>query len=454
MAGLKTMQVQPDIMVAPGTQPYLDQFKQLSDNLPGQGVDWLQSSRKNNLARFGKNGFPTQKDEDWRYTPLKPVTGKSFNLLSAPDSGVVPADVQSQPALKSISGLDCHRLVFVDGVLNMSMSDISGLDQNVSVRSLSAVLADDPGSIRDLLGSIVGESCHGFAALNGALHQNGLVVMLEQGAVLSKPLEVVYASNQELSLVQPRSLIVMGKGSKAQIIERTVSLSDSNSLLNSITEVMLDEQSELDYYLIQEQSRASYQVSGIWARQKRSSRFSCHTVTFGGGLVRNDLRSEMTGPGAHCDMLGVYSLSGKQHVDNHTTMIHGAAECTSNELYKGVLDERSRGVFHGRIKVEKDAQKTDAQQSNNTLLLSRDAEIDTKPQLEIYADDVKCSHGATIGQLDETSMFYLRSRGIDPEAARSMLTYAFVNDVLGQIKIEPLRDYLEAALGEQLIREQ
>jgi len=453
MAGLKIMQVQPDTMLASGTQFYLDQFEQISDKLPGQNVDWLQSSRNNNLARFGKNGFPTQKDEDWRYTPLKPVTGKAFNLKSAPTSGVEHEDTRSQSALRPIPGLNCHRLVFVDGFPEMSMSDIAGLDGKVSVRSLSEVLAEDPETIRDLLDSVVGESSHGFAALNGALHQDGLVVMLEEGAVLSMPLEVVYASNQELTLVQPRNLICLGKGAKAQIIERTVSLSDSSCLHNSVTEVILNEGSELDYYLIQDQSRSSYQVCGVWARQKESSRFSCHTVTFGGGLVRNDLRSEMTGPGAHCDMLGVYSLSAKQHVDNHTTMIHGAAHCTSNELYKGVLDQRSRSVFHGRIKVEKDAQKTDARQSNNTLLLSRDAEIDTKPQLEIYADDVKCSHGATIGQLDETSMFYLRSRGIDPDAARSMLTYAFVNDVLGQIKIEPLRDYLEKALGEQLIRE-
>ena len=451
------MQVQPDTMPAPGTQSYLDQFEQVSNSLPGQDVDWLKNSRKNHLARFGSTGFPTQNDEDWRYTPLKPVTGKQFNVKPSVESGVEHRDIQLQPQLAQIPGLDCYRLVFVDGDLDRELSDIDQLeqlDQQVSIRSLSDVLADDPDAVRGLLDSVVGESGHGFVALNGALHQNGLVITLEDGAILSRPLEVVYAGKQDLTLVQPRNLITMGKGAKAQIIERTVSLSESPGLLNSVTEVILDERSELDYYLIQDQSRSSYQVCGIWARQSRSSRFSCHTVTFGGGLVRNDLRSEMIGPGAHCDMLGVYSLAGKQHVDNHTTMIHGAEECTSNELYKGVLDQRSRSVFHGRIKVEKDAQKTDARQSNNTLLLSRDAEIDTKPQLEIYADDVKCSHGATVGQLDETSMFYLRSRGIDPEAARSMLTYAFVNEVLGQIRIEPLRDYLEQVLGEQLIQEQ
>ena len=180
-------------------------------------------------------------------------------------------------------------------------------------------------------------------------------------------------------------------------------------------------------------------------------RFSCRTVTLGGRIVRNNLQVDLTGQGAHCDMLGLYNLSGRQHADNYTTMVHAAPNCTSKELYKGVLDKRSRGVFHGRIKVEQDAQKTDAEQSNNTLILSRDAEIDTKPQLEIYADDVKCSHGATICQIDDNSLFYLRSRGIEEQEARSLLTYAFVNEVLESVDIAPLHKTLEQALMQQLV---
>ena len=440
-------------LIAPGTASYISQFDQHQAALPGEELAWLDSFRRSSLARFSKKGFPTQKDEDWRYTPLKSVLGKAFSLVADSDNGSIhPSDFNLIPEL------DSYRLVFIDGVLEQGLSDISALQGRLEVQTLSDALNQKPEEIRQFLGDIArkyvnGPESNGFSELNNALHQDGFVLQLEDGAILEKPLEVVFASHQDLSLSQPRNLVLMGKGAKAQVIERFISLQDGKTLCNSVTEILLHEQSELDYYLIQEQSKQANQICGVWARQKAGSRFSCRTVTFGGALVRNDLRTEMIGPDAHCDMLGVYSLSQKQHVDNHTTMIHGAENCTSNELYKGVLNQRSRGVFHGRIKVEKGAQKTDAKQTNNTLLLSRDAEIDTKPQLEIYADDVKCAHGATIGQLDETSLFYLRSRGVDPESARSMLTYAFVNDVLNQVQIEPLKNYLEDTLGSQLISE-
>ena len=434
--------MRPDSLMAPGTGHYMGQFDQLSQCLPGNQHPWFLDQRKINLARFGKVGFPTQQDEDWRYTPLRPITGKSFELATA---DTVPADVGKF----EIPDLDSYRILFRDGILDPGVSDLDQLGDQVHVQPVSDFLDDGPKALKSGFGEITGGTEHGFTALNSALFNGGVVMTLKAGAVMDKPLELVFVSGGNLALAQPRNRILLERGSQVQVIERYVSTGPHPTLTNSATEIILDEGAQADYYIIQTQSNSAYQVCGVGVRQEAGSRFSCRTVTLGGALVRNNLCAELRGAQAHCDMYGAYSLSGRQHVDNHTTMIHAAPDCTSNELYKGVLDQRSRGVFRGRIKVEQDAQKTDAQQANNTLILSRDAEIDTKPQLEIYADDVKCSHGATIGQMDDKALFYLRSRGIDLKEAESLLTYAFVSEVLSQIEIEPLHRYLEKVLGEQ-----
>ena len=444
-----TVQRGTNSLLAAATESYLRQFEENCDHFPGRGIDWLDQRRQTSLALFGKSGFPNQRQEDWRYTPLKAVINKQYELVRSAQFQSESHSVSS--ASYEINGLESYQLVFMDGVFSAADSSLAALNPLVQVLPLSAALQDYPDLVAQNYSRLVPEQHQGFTALNGAMHQDGYVLIMPPDTVLDKPLELLFVSDQKSALLLPRNLIVMKANARASIIERFVSNSDEPSLCNGITEIFLSNAAELDYYLVQQQGRSANQVCSVWAKQAQNSRFSCHTITLGGGLVRNELKVDLAEPGAHCDMLGVYSLSGKQHVDNHTTVMHSAPDCTSNELYKGVLDQRSRGVFHGRIKVEKDAQKTDAQQANNTLLLSRDAEIDTKPQLEIYADDVKCSHGATIGQLDEAALFYLRSRGIDTEAARSMLTYAFVNEVLGEITISPLKDYLEAILGEQLI---
>ncbi|MCY3769488.1 MAG: Fe-S cluster assembly protein SufD [Gammaproteobacteria bacterium] len=440
------MQAPPDHLLAPGTGHYIEQFGQLNHCLPGNRDQWSRDQRKTSLAHFGKIGFPTQKDEDWRYTPLRPITGKSFDLVTADP-------VAADDGKFGIPDLDSYRIIFRDGVLDPDPSDLDQLGDHIEVQPVSSFLDDGPEARKSGFGEIIGAEEHGFTALNSALFNGGVVMTLQAGAVVDKPIELIFISGRKLAMAQPRNRIVAERGSKMQVVERYVSAGPHPTLTNSATEIVLDEGAEADYYIIQTQAKAAYQVCGVWVRQAAASRFSCRTVTLGGALVRNNLCAELGGADAHCDMYGAYSLSGRQHVDNHTTMIHAARNCTSNELYKGVLDQRSRGVFRGRIKVEPDAQKTDAQQANNTLILSRDAEIDTKPQLEIYADDVKCSHGATIGQMDEQALFYLRSRGIDRQEAESLLTYAFVSDVLGQIEIDSLRRYLEKVLGEQLIHE-
>ncbi len=436
---------------ATGTAHYADQFSQVQKSLPGQNSEWLAQQRKLDLARFSKMGFPSQQDEGWRHTPLRPITSKTFSVTAAS----VATQTALAVALESsrIANLDSYQIVFVDGQYDSQLS-MNVPKVGVMIEPMSAVLAHQPQSIKNLLGSVIGsvagDNKHGFTSLNNAFYKDGIVIRLDANTQFDKAIELIFLSQSEMLISQPRNLIVAGANSKAQIIERYVSASDAHTFINSTTEVVLEHGAELDYYVIQTQSRYAYQVCGIWAQQAAKSRFSCRTITLGGALVRNDLRSKLDGVNAHCDMLGIFSLTGKQHVDNHTTVLHQAENCSSTELYKGVLNQRSRGVFHGRIKVAPGAQKTDAQQTNNTLLLSRDAEIDTQPQLEIYADDVQCSHGATIGQIDESALFYLRTRGIDTAQARLLLTYAFVYDVLNRIDIVPLKDFLFDALATEL----
>ena len=446
MDGLKNMQSQLDTLIAPGAENYIDQFDQLRDRLPGSNIDWLNDQRKKSLARFGRIGFPTLRDEDWKYTSVRAITSKRFLAESDQDNDDRTVDMSSF----AIDGLESHRLVFVDGVFNPAISSISESD-GFKIESFVSALDRAPAYVESLLGSVIQDNGHGFTALNNAMYKDGVIITFAADEKISCPIEIIHYSHAQLSISQPRNLIVCGQQSHGQIIERYVSGNTNNTLSNSVTEVVLEDGASLDYYLVQNQSSAAYQVCGIWVKQSSKSRFSCHTITLGGALVRNDLQVNLDGPEAHCDMLGVYSLTGRQHLDNHTIMNHVAENCSSREIYKGVLNQRARTVFHGRVRVYKDAQKTDAAQSNNTLLLSRDAEIDTKPQLEIYADDVKCSHGVTVGQIDENSLFYLRTRGIGEEEARALLTYAFVNDVLNEVKIEPLRQYLESVLRQQLV---
>lgn len=446
------MQAQPETLIAPGAENYIDQFDQLRDRLPGNSIDWLNSQRAKSLARFGRVGFPTLRDEDWKYTPIQPITSKAFLVEAGQGDEGQEVDISSF----IIEGLKSYRLVFVDGVFDPVLSNLrelamNGLDGGLRIESFASVLDRTPAYVEPLLGSVIQDNGHGFTALNNAMYRDGVVITFVSGVKTELPIEIIHLGRTQLSMSQPRNLIVCEHQSRGQIIERYVSANTNNTLSNSVTEVILNDGAALDYYLVQNQSGKAYQVCGVWVRQAAGSRFSCCTATLGGAIVRNDLRVNLDGPEAHCDMLGVYGLAGRQHADNHTTVVHNAENCSSREIYKGVLDQRARAVFHGRVRVSEGAQKSDAEQSNNTLLLSRDAEIDTKPQLEIYADDVKCSHGVTVGQIDEQALFYLRSRGIDSEEARTLLTYAFVTDVLNKVDIEPLRHYLEAALRQQLM---
>ena len=426
------------------TQHYIDQFTAAEAQLSGTGLSWLEDQRRAALERFKQVGFPSQQQEDWRYTPLKSLTTKSLQVYLSEEK----VDLDLKRYL--IDDLNCYRLVFIDGRFSLQHSELDGLDDLVVVDSFERVLNVRPEKMSETTRMEVPLD-HGFAALNVAFSRDGYVIDIGNTTQLDKPVEVVFVAVESDLVTQPRNIIHVGEGSKVQIIERYVSSVEKGSLVNSTTNIVLDANARLDYFLVQTLQNNVSQVTTVDAGQGSNSTFHCYTLTLGGQLVRNNLRIGLQEEGAHCEMLGLYNTAGKQHVDNHTTVVHEAPHCSSRELYKGVLDARSRAVFHGRIRVERDAQKTDASQSNNNLLLSSNAEVDTKPQLEIYADDVKCAHGATIGQIDQNSLFYLRSRGISEEDARAMLTYAFLNDVLEEIEIEPLKTAVESVLAERLI---
>lgn len=433
----------------PLTQTYVTTHASVVPGLAGQSVSWVRQLRARGLSRFESTGFPTARDEAWKYTNVRPITKQTFTHAPRRKDG---------PGLDQGKCLDLpkpngHRLVFVNGHFCESLSDLSGLPEGARVVSLATVLDRDAAELEPYLGSLAPENSHGFSALNTAFLTDGAYIRLAPGCTVECPIELFYAaSNGEENLVNvPRNLIVAGAGSSGVIIERYASLGAGSYLTNSVTELLCAADSEVEHYKLQQENTNAFHVGGLYVHQEKDSQFTSHNVTLGGSLVRNDVHAVLAAEGAQCWLNGLYLGKGRQHVDNYTWIDHAKPSGTSREFYKGILDERARAVFHGRIVVQTDAQHTDAKQENKNLLLSRDAEVDTKPQLEIYADDVKCAHGATVGQLDPDQVFYLRSRGVDEPTARSFLTYAFANDVLERIGLVPIRVELEQALRSRLL---
>ncbi len=422
-------------------------LQQQQATLPGRHLQWLERHRQLNIDALSRDGFPSQRDEDWRYTNVKTITSSAFQ--TAVDDQI------NEGALTGLftEGLDSYRVVLINGQLLSSYGLKPPSEKELILMPLAEALEPYAQLIREYFEENDGSrlAADGFTALNHAWSSEGVFIKVEAGIHLDKPIELIMVGYGDDTINQPRNLIVIGEGAQVTILERSVNLEHGASLTNAHTRISLADDAQVDYYIMQELNERSSHIGSTKVNQMRDSRFSIHTLTLGGRLVRNTLRVELRQPGAHCDMLGLYSADGRQHIDNHTSVIHAANGCSSHELYKGVLNHRARAVFHGCIRVDAGAQQTDASQTNNNLLLSRDAEVDSKPQLEIYADDVKCSHGATVGQLDPESLFYLRTRGIDEQWARSLLTFAFLNDVLEKIKLPSIRDHIESVLAKQYI---
>lgn len=426
--------------------PALARFTPLVEGAPGPG--WLRPFRQRALERFQQLGFPTTRLENWRNTSVSAIAKTPFTLPDSPG----PADdaVENANALRRSSG--GIRLVFVDGRYSKGLSSVRGANDGVIITSLASALDQHRDLVEPRLGSAAVYEDHAFAALNAALVDDGAFVYIPDGVAVSAPIHLLFLSTRAggARIANVRNLIVAGENSQAKIIERYEGASEPSRLTLSGTEVLLGPASVVELYKVQQEPDDAFHVSTLHVRQETGSRFTSSSISFGAQLARNDIFIELGGEGSGCVLDGLYAVRGSQHVDHHTEIDHAKPHCDSVELYKGVLDGRSRGVFDGRIVVRKDAQKTNSAQTNNNLILSELATVDTKPQLEIYADDVKCTHGSTIGQIDEEAMFYLRSRGIGTEDARSLLIYAFASEVVERIRVRELREELQSTLLERL----
>ena len=403
----------------------------------GSAPALLQTLRKQGMARFQALGFPTTKNEDWHFTSVAPIAERTFRPAAA--GGVIDkADIDRFNFGES----GWHTLVFVNGAFSKDLSSNAPLGDKVRVTSLAGAIKAGAVGIDSHMGKIATFEQHAFTALNTAFMNDGAFIEIGADAVIEQPIHLLFFSDG-VGVSHPRNLIVTARHSRATVIESYVSLGNSAYFTNSVTEISLGEGSHLDHYKLQRESESAFHVGTVQVRQARDSQLHSFSLAVGGSLARTNIYTSLDGDAATCTLNGLYLTDGAQHVDNQTSIEHIAPNCPSHELYKGVLDGRSHGVFNGKVYVHPEAQKTDGKQSNNNLLLSPTARVDTKPQLEIFADDVKCTHGATVGRLDELAMFYLNSRGIGPETARILLTYAFAADVLETIELEPLRVQLE-----------
>jgi Fe-S cluster assembly protein SufD len=411
----------------------LANFEQQTARLLGVNPEWLQRLRRDARDRFERLGFPTSRMEEWKNTNVAPIARTAF--VPAAD-GAVDA---TQVAAADLPGLDGPRLVFVNGRFEEALSSLDNLPGGLQVTSLAREIAAGGDTLQQHLAGLASID-EPFNALNTALFEDGALVVVPDGLDVATPIRVLHltASGGEPAAAFPRTLILVGAGSRATIVETHAAIGAGLYFTGAVSEAVVGDNAELRHYRIQDESRDAFHIGSLGSEQGRDSRFVSHNFDFGGALARLTSNARLAGEGGNCTLNGLYVTDGTQHVDNHTTLDHAVPRCDSRELYKGVLAGRSRAVFNGRIVVRQDAQKTDAVQQNPNLLLSEDALVHTRPQLEIYADDVKCTHGATIGRLDGNAEFYLRSRGIGAKEARHMLIRAFAGEVLGDVDIEPL----------------
>jgi Fe-S cluster assembly protein SufD len=393
--------------------------------------------RQSARARLQALPLPTARTEDWRFTSVTPIVETPFELPPAPAS----VDERMLPGLPAPNAL---RLVFVNGRCVPSLSALENL-KDVRIGTLADANLD---AAVGGLGQVAAYQDDVFTALNTSFLSDGAFVVIPDGKIVGTPIEILHLAQPSGKplITQPRTLIVLGRGAQATIVERYLPATGGVYFTNAVTEVVLKEDALLDHVKLQQESLQAYHVALTQVAQARHSNFRTHSLSFGGALVRNEVRVRFDGEHAEATVNGLYVARGQQHVDNFTVIDHAQPNCASHELYKGILNDRAHGVFNGKILVRKDAQKTDAKQTNKVLLLSDAATINTKPQLEIFADDVKCTHGATIGQLDEGQIFYLCSRGIPREAARRLLTFAFANDIVSRINLPAIREQMEALI--------
>jgi Fe-S cluster assembly protein SufD len=436
--------VSASVVSGSAVESYVAPFDQLIAESAASAA--VQSLRRGAFERFAALGFPTTKNEDWHFTSVAPIADQEFILLASRSGDVTAAELEPFRF-----GADWSTMVFVNGRFAAELSTLAGLPAGVTVRDLASVLSDS--AVTDRIGTIANHEDASFTALNTAFMHDGAVVDIANDVDVEKPIHLLFVTDATAAkgMMHPRNLITIGRNARATVIESYVSTTNAMYLTNAVTEVSVADGATLRHYKMQREAARAFHVGTVQVNQARDSHYVSFSLATGAALSRSNIYTTLDGAGSGATLNGLYMIEDDQVSDHQTEIIHAQPNCFSRELYKGVLDGRSHGVFNGKVYVHPIAQKTDGKQTNKTLLLSPNAQVDTKPQLEIFADDVKCTHGATIGQIDQTALFYLKSRGIDNNLARRLLTYAFAADVLETIEVTEVRETLERMSLERFV---
>jgi len=430
---------------------YQQAFLALQENQQGERVAWLQRLRAHAMDRFAELGFPSVKDEEWKYTNVAAIAAIDFKPALSQTAGDSEVETELLASVRCVETAQSE-LVFLNGILRKDLSSLAAIPEEVVAMDLSEAIADE--RYREIVWKHLAQQADyvadGFTALNTALVSHGAFVYLPKNALMKTPLHLLFISDGAETASFPRVLVVAGENSNATLIESFVSVNDSRYFTNAVVEIVLKDGARLEHYKVQRESVEAFHVATTAADLGANSSYDTTTINFGAKLSRHDIHVTMDNEGAECWVDGLYLVTATQHTDTHSVIDHRQPHCTSHQLYKGILDGKSRAVFNGKIFVRHNAQKTDAMQTNKNLLLSNEARVDTKPQLEILADDVKCAHGAAVGQIEEDELFYLETRGIHPDLARNLLTYGFAEEVIGKIKIDSIRGQLDEAVLHRL----
>jgi Fe-S cluster assembly protein SufD len=429
------------------TDPYLARFEDSFEREgASRGPAWLYPIRKAGISRFAEIGLPTVQHEDWRFTNVAPIGRLPFRPLLAPTDATINLDQFHFTKLPS------NRLVFLNGHYAPGLSSVLSQESGIQIGSLAAAMANDGVLLQKYLGRLAKADENGFSALNTAFFTDGAFIYVPAGKAVREAVHLLFISTaaEAGAAIHPRNLIIAERDSKLTVIESYASTVSAAYVTNAVDELVIGDNAVIEHCKFQQESPAAYHVATQHLHIGRGANVIAHSFAFGAKLSRNNIRTTLAGEGLDCILNGLYITRDEQLADHHMIVEHAKPHCNSHEYYNGILDDRSRGVFHGRILVQQEAQKTDAKQTNKNLLLSDDATINTKPQLEIYADDVKCTHGATVGQLNDESIFYLRARGIGVETARRILIHAFAGEIIDRVRCEPLREELDRMVWDRL----
>ncbi len=430
------------------SNPYLAKFEEMFEQEgPNRQPSWLYPLRKSGITHFAELGFPTVQEEDWRFTNVAPIA--KLEPVFSPGRERLSPDRMSQFHFNEIQN---NRLVFVNGVYSKELSNVLEQAEGVRIMSLAEAIAAEPALLQKYLGRYARVDDSGFSALNTAFFGDGAFILVPSGKTVNEAVHLLFISTGQKrgTVVHPRNLIIAERDTKLTVIENYACTDDAAYFTNALNEIVVGENAVVEHCKFQEESRNAYHIGSHFMTLSKGSNFVSHSFAFGAQLSRNNIRTFLNGDGLDCILNGLYLTRDEQLADHHMIVEHAKPHCNSHEYFNGILDDRSKGVFHGRILVRQEAQKTDAKQTNKNLLLTDNATADTKPQLEIYADDVKCTHGATIGQLNDESIFYLRARGIPIETARRILIHAFAGEIIDRVRCEPLREELDRLVWDRL----